>query len=703
MLRLDLLGGFAARDASGEAIAFPTQKSVALLAYLAINGERAHTREKLAALLWDAHLDGHARANLRQALTRIRRSWPADVPPCICTNGATVSFDCAAIAVDVAEFERLASLGTPEALERAAGLYGGELLEGFSVRSEAFDEWLQAQRRRLSELYAGVLHTLLGHCANVGAVERGSQIAQQLLSLDPLDENIHRMLMRFYLAKERRSAAIAQYRRCRQILQNELGVEPGAETEALYAEILAERGESHRGPAALHIAELAESSTRPPQGASVTSVSPLGLKMFGKPSLAVLPFENQNDDPAEQYLSDGITEDIITEITRFRDLYVIARNSSFVYRGTSAPSRLIASELGVQYLLQGSVRRRHDRVRVTAQLVAADDGHRIWAERYDDSMNELFAVQEDLARRIAVTLAGRIDEDRLDQARRKPSEHWQVYEYCLQGAAYLRNPSMESSRKARAAFEKALEIDSHCARAYAGLAQAQYRAWSCFNWTAWAKLEDEAVNFARKAIALDDGDHHAHCILGTVYLFLREFALARKHLERAVALNPNDANSLANASLGWTLLGNAKRGVEDAETAARLDPYCPDWYSATLGLAHFVARDYPAAIKAMERAPDALCDTRAYLAAACAYAGRPAEAERHAAGFLEFCSDRMGGEPRTDLWRYVEWLLNVNVYRQEEDAAHFVEGLRLAGLMPVEPLRTAVSRRSVHQRVFRFW
>jgi len=200
------------------------------------------------------------------------------------------------------------------------------------------------------------------------------------------------MLMRFYLAKERRSAAVAQYRRCRQILQNELGVEPGAETEALYAEILAERRESHPGPAAPPIPELAADPTWSWQATPAIPVPPHGVERFGKPSLAVLPFENQCDDPAEQYLSDGITEDIITEITRFRDLYVIARNSSFAYRGTSASSRLIASELGVQYLLQGSVRRHHGRVRITAQLVAAEDGHRIWAERYDGSMSELFAV-----------------------------------------------------------------------------------------------------------------------------------------------------------------------------------------------------------------------------------------------------------------------------------------------------------------------
>ncbi len=179
---------------------------------------------------------------------------------------------------------------------------------------------------------------------------------------------------------------------------------------------------------------------------------------------------------------------------------------------------------------------------------------------------------------------------------------------------------------------------------------------------------------------LDDSDHHAHCILGTVYTFMREYDLAHKHLGRALALNPNDANSLANASMAFSLLGEHDAALEAAETAVRLDPYHPDWYLAVLGLAHFMARDHERAIQVMETAPDGLCDTRAYLVAACAHAGHTADAARHAAAFLRASAERMGGTPEADGKRYMKWLLDTNPFREAADAAHFADGLGKAGL-----------------------
>ena len=687
VVQLNLLGGFEALEAPGRPLAFPTLKSEALLAYLVLNGRQEQFRDKLSALLWGSSSDELARSSLRQALLRVRKAWPASAPCCLISSGNTVTIDRSTVAVDVAAFERFAAEGTPEALERAASLYRGGLLEGISIDEAAFDDWLHQERTRLQELVLGVFQRLLGHYANSGAIERGIAVANRLLSLDPYQESVQRTLIRFYLYQERRGAALAQYERCRQVLQQDLGAEPEPETLALYQQILKSGPEldapdddsdqvqtEHAKRSRASLLECERRSLDSPE-------RPAWPKLLSpSPSIAVLPFENLNEDPDQKYLCDGVAEDIITELTRFRELYVIARNSSFAYRDSQVPLWHIGRELGVQYLLEGSLRRSRNRIRVTAQLVEAENGHQIWAERYDEPVDDLFAVQDEVVRRIVATLVGRIAAERLSQARRKPPESWKAYDYWLQGMAHLRRVDMNSLALARAAFENAAETDPGYARAYAGIAMTYYHAWSCFNWNAWANLKGKASGYARKAVTLDENDHHAHCILSTSYVFKREHERARYHIDRAIAINPNDANTLANAALIWSFYGDASKAVETAETAVRLDPHHPDWYVALLGLAYFVSRDYAAAISAMAREPDAMCDTRAYLAAAYALMGNAQEAERHSAEFLRFCRERMGGDPATDVKRYMAWLIDANAYRRDEDAEHFIEGLRKAGL-----------------------
>ncbi|MCZ6771486.1 MAG: BTAD domain-containing putative transcriptional regulator [Proteobacteria bacterium] len=686
-MQLNLLGGFGASEAPGRPLSFPTLKSEALLAYLVLNGTQAQYRDKLSTLLWGSSPDDHARSSLRQALSRVRKAWPSSAPCCLVSSGNTITVDRSAVVVDVTAFERLAVEGTPEALQRAADLYRGDLLDGISINEAAFDDWLGQERARLQELALGVFQRLLEHYANTGAIQRGIAVANRLLSLDPFQEGVQRTLMRFYLEHERRGAALAQYQRCRQVLQRDLGAEPEPETLALYQQILKagpEPGSPDDG-SDQELTERAQMSRASPKerGRRYLNLSecPVWRKLLSpNPSIAVLPFENLNEDSSQRYLCDGVAEDIITELSRFRELYVIARNSAFSYRDNQAPLQRIGRELGVQYLLAGSLRRRGNRIRVTTHLVEAESGHQIWAERYDEPVDDLFVAQDEVVRRIVATLVDRIAAERLLQARRKPPESWKAYDHWLQGMAHLRRVDMNSLALARAAFQKSAETDPGYARAYAGIAMTHYHAWSCFNWHSWAGLEEQASDYARKAVALDENDHHPHSILSTSYVFRREYERARFHIDRAIAINPNDADTLANAALVWSFFGDASKAVESAETAVRLDPYHPDWYSALLGLAYFVGRDYDAAISAMAREPDAMCDTRAYLAAAYALVGNAREAERHIAEFLRSRSEHMGGDPATDVKRYMDWLINANAYRRDEDAEHFIAGLRKAGL-----------------------
>lgn len=260
-LSLDLLGGFRARLESGEVLTFQTKKAQALLAYLALPLGKAHPRDKLAALLWGEMRDEQARSNLRHALFDLRRNLSAAASPALLTTGETVALDPAAVDLDVAAFARLVGEGTPAAIEQATALYQGDLLAGLTVKEEAFETWLTDERARLRELAIEALAKLLSHQGKGGAAEAAVRTALQLLTLDPLQETVHRTLMRLHVGLGRRGTALRQYQHCVAVLQRELGIEPEAETKQLYQEILQER--TSRASATVTTIDFTASATSP--------------------------------------------------------------------------------------------------------------------------------------------------------------------------------------------------------------------------------------------------------------------------------------------------------------------------------------------------------------------------------------------------------------------------------------------------------
>ncbi len=690
VLQLKLLGSFEARNGGSERLTFPTNKAKALLAYLAVEQGQPHTREKLSNLLWGEARDARARANLRQALTRVRQALPASLSDCVMAQNGTIQLDSSAIRTDTSEFEHAMEDGTIDSLERAAALYRGDLLEGFLVPEETFESWLRHQRQRYRERAIACFETLLEHYRGFGASTRGIEICNRLLALDPYRESIHRLLMNFYADQDRRGAALAQYEVCRGLLREELDVEPENETTDLYQSIRDRTVTTHytRNPV-LSRPRPEKTVGRDRSSRAVTSLvsrSPWRGASWSKPSVAVLPFDCLAGDEANRYLCDGIVEDIITNLARFRDLHVIARNSSFAYGHRKPGHGKIGDELGVRYIVEGSLQREGDNVRVTAQLIEAQTGFHVWAERYDENIAGFAGLRDELTGRIASVLVGRIEHHQLKSAKAREPEQWEVYECWLRGMDLLRKVNQASVEASREYFERALTIDPSYARAYAGLAMSWYEAWSCLNWTSWWKLEDKALVYATKALELDDDDHHIHCILGIVSLFRRDFSKARHHLDKAERINPNDARTLANASAAWSLLGEHERAVGMAELAIRLDPFHPDWYLSSLGHVYYAAKDYERAIAALEVAPDGHCDTRLYLVAAYARTGDHDAARPHVDEFIRHVCERLGGDPETDVPRYLGAMIKSNPYLRPEDAAHFVDGLRLAGL-PVRDRR----------------
>jgi TolB-like protein/class 3 adenylate cyclase len=412
-------------------------------------------------------------------------------------------------------------------------------------------------------------------------------------------------------------------------------------------------------------------------GARSAIVPPSGgaLPLPAKPSVAVLPFDNLSGNPERQYFSDGITEDIITELSRCRSLFVIARNSSFQYRDKATDVRRIARELGVQYVVEGSVREATDRLRVTAQLIDAATGNHLWAERFDRDLGDIFALQDEAVRAIVSTLVVRLETEELELAKRRPPRDLRAYDLCLRGKQCYSLWTREGHAEARRLFEQAVALDPAFARAYAGLAGIYAGA---VDYSAWAPNgrdpQSVALEYARRAVALDDTDHQPHIVLAWIYQKQRQYDAARRHLDRALALNPNDADGLADRSLLLTCQGELEAGKAWAEAAIRLNPNHPDYYLLFLSLSHFLTRNYSEAIRLQEMVVAGFPDRKAVEAAIYAQAGDLHKAGESLQEFLRQYPLHWKEPPSA------RRVADIFSFKRQEDADLLIEGLRKAGL-----------------------
>ncbi|MGI9353754.1 MAG: BTAD domain-containing putative transcriptional regulator [Rhizobiaceae bacterium] len=687
-IEVNVLGNFDARAVGAERLKFPTTKSRALFAYLVLAGDQPQSREKLSALLWGEVSESRSRANLRQALTRIRQALPDASGGCLGSIDGSIFIKRDFVTSDAFEFNRLIDSGTVRALEEATALYRGDLLDGFSYTDEGFEQWLGGERDAYRNRALGCFEQLLSHYYATGASTRGIDICNKILAIDPYRESVHRALMSFYADQDRRGAALGQFEECRALLAAELGIDPEPDTITLYEAIrdLSTQTAFVDDPVLSRPASTDERKIQTSHFVTnLVERSPWRGANWSKPSVAVLPFTCLEGDDHEGYLRDGLIEDLITDLARFRELHVTARNSSFAYRDEKLGPDKIGQELGVRYLVRGSLQTDGERLRVTAQLIEVKSGRHLWADRYDEPMAGAEALRNLLARQIVSALVGRIEHHQLEGTINRKPGNWKAYECWLRGIDLLRKVNWENVDAAKACFYRALKIDADFARAYVGLAMAQYKAWSCLNWTTWWKLDDATLDYARKALELDDEDHYVHSILGSVLVAAGKTEQGRYHLIKAERLNPSDARNLASSSIAFSLLGEAEKAIGMAELAVRLDPFHPDWYMTSLGMAYYVARDYERAIAALEVAPDGICDSRAYLAAAHAQGGNQSAARRHVSEFIRTSCERIGGDPKADIDNYVASIIGKSPFVRAEDTMHFREGLRLAGLpVPIQ-------------------
>jgi len=399
------------------------------------------------------------------------------------------------------------------------------------------------------------------------------------------------------------------------------------------------------------------------------------------PSIAVLPFTDASDGGDQAYYSAGIAEDIIAELSRFRSLVVIARDSSFSFDARTAPTVQVGRELDAQYVLRGSVRRTGDRLRIHAQLIEAASDVCVWADRYDRRLVDVFEVEAEVSAAIVSTLVGHLEDFGRRRAARKEPSDLAVYDCLLLGNWHLRQGGRLDVLEARRLYQRAIELEPTSARAHAELAFSYLQEfWS--DWTADYKAAvDMAFTLAEKAVALDELDSRAHLYLAVGHRSAaNDFDLAEAHFRMAHKLNPNDCDVFCLRS--WLLVwsGKPEEGIACAAHSIRLSPLTTeDCYSAQCVAAYSAGR-YEEALIPLRSIPGPSNIVNAYRAMCYAQLGREPEARRAMTDYLENASTDMATYPGTDSDRWRQYWAGTMPFKNPKDLEHFLDGLRMAGL-----------------------
>ncbi len=631
-LQLILLGRFDCLLATGTRISLAMRKAEALLAFLALAPGLRHPRERLINLLWSDRGEEQARNSLRQALSSIRKSLGDLADLILQIDRTTVTLNAALVEVDALEFERLALAGDYESLASAADLYQGEFLEGMAIRDAACEEWLDGERQRFKRQYVEILFNLAETQLLSHDYAHAIKSAERLVEQDPLVESGWRLLMRSYFENGDRNHALQAFKRCQQVLRAELEVGPERDTVELREQIAGGTSESRLAPAAR--------KSKAPRAATDSDHS-----------IAVLPFDNLSGDPEQEYFSDGITGSIIVNLSLFPGLQVKSRNSSFAFKQQIKSLGEISRELGVDYIVEGSIRRSSDRVRITVQLIDTGSGNQIWGKRYDADLENLFELEEDLSRSIAATVTGQIGSELQRIAIAKGAADLRAYDLLLSGRHHLAQHDRNSVLVAIEEFHQCLSEDPGNALAHADL----YYCHDLSVMDHWAEDVERARELATehilKAVARAPDSAYIQVAYANHLIFTHEFDEAERQLKRVLDNNPNDTEAIAMRAVCLSTRGESADALEQAELALRLDPY-HTWARWIRSECHYFCNRFEDCLAGIAEISNPPGFIRIYQVAANVRLGRLANARQSLEEFLRFCEENMPSIPDSiEAWR----------------------------------------------------
>jgi TolB-like protein/DNA-binding SARP family transcriptional activator len=620
--QLSLLGRFELAGPDGP-IDLASGKLAALLAFLACTAPQAHSRDKLMTLLWGSHFDTQARQNLRQALTRLRRVLGDDA---LVSTGEAVSLQPGVITCDATRFEALLADRNRIALDGAVGLYRGRLLGDIAIAEEAWTEWLAAERQRLEGLALDAMVKLGEQEIEAGNHEQALRAASRAIAISSLREDAHLLVMRVLAAGGRRADALKHYEDLAALLKRELTVEPDPTTRALAAEL--------------------RKSERPGSEVRYDPASGMGavlLPLPDRPSIAVLPFANTGGDPEQEYFADGMVDDILMALSRVRWMFVIARQSSFIYKVRIADVQQIGRELGVRYLLEGSVRKSGTRVRIVAQLIETEGGAHIWADRFEGDLRDIFALQDEITERIVSAVEEKVRDAEIRRARAKPTESLTAYDFYLRALVAWFGQTDVEYKRTQVLLGKALEADPEYAEALGTLTDSvntrTMQGWH----ESWSRGVDEASRLAGRALAV--GPDNSTCLASAAFTYgvlSNRFEEAFELADRALMVHPNSVFVRNRAASVYVVCGEIDKAIAQCEAASRMNPLDSKKTAtvtfSTLSCALYLARRYEESIRAGRRAlvrtPQSNV-ARKYVAISLAQLGRIDEARAEIAELIK--------------------------------------------------------------------
>lgn len=550
--QLRTLGELSLTDSFGKPVRLRTRKGLMLLACLAVEPDRKWTREQLAGLFWGDRQDEQARNSLRTALADIRRALGKNV---IVVEGGSMQVRHGAVATDIGNLRELAEASLDGHAVGRDEIHTGEFFPGFNEDHEAMG-WVRATRSLCRDLTERALTRQIAAFSEQGALGDAIERARQLLALDPFREESHRTLMRLYARHGERSKAIAQFRNCSQLLQHELSVEPSPETRLLADEIALQDGIAKSNLRHRNLAHEPE----PDLPAGSTAAARGNEDDLSKPSIAVLPFINMSGDAEQDYFADGITEDIVTDLSNVDCLAVVATSSTSLFRNSQARPDQISKELGVHFLLEGSVRKSDQNIRITTKLIDGRTNRQLWAERYDRALVRIFDLQSEIAASVASALKLQLSPTAETSLRARGTESVEAHQHYLRGRAFLKEMTHRSVELAKQSFENAIALDQHYALAFAGLAESitslgfHYEASS-------ARLAD-VTSICAKALSIDPNLAEAHCSLGRYHSIFKRFDHAEAEFQKAIEIAPTLQETYLSRGLMYLLVGRSEEAYK---------------------------------------------------------------------------------------------------------------------------------------------